>query len=87
MKIKTTCIVILAAVMALTACTKEGNTVYQPDPNEPKASTKPLVTVIYGTDAVGDRSYSDLIYKGIEEAEGSSASYLYTRNVELFQML
>ena len=68
MKIRTTCIVILAAVMALTACTKEGNTVYQPDPSEPKASTAPLVTVIYGTDAVGDRSYSDLIYKGIEEA-------------------
>ena len=68
MKIKSTCIVILAAVMALTACTKEGNTVYQPDPSEPKASTAPLVTVIYGTDAVGDRSYNDLIYKGIEEA-------------------
>ena len=52
----------------LTSCTKEGDTIYQPDPDEPKASTAPLVTVIYGTDALGDRSYSDLIYKGIEEA-------------------
>ena len=52
----------------MTSCTKEGDTIYQPDPDEPKASTAPLVTVIYGTDALGDRSYSDLIYQGVEEA-------------------
>jgi hypothetical protein len=55
-------------MMMLAACTKEGDTIYQPDPDEPKASTAPLVTVIYGTDALGDRSYSDLIFKGVEEA-------------------
>lgn len=58
----------LAAVMMLAACTKEGDTIYEWDPNEPKASTKPLVTVIYGQDALGDRSYNDLIYQGVEEA-------------------
>ena len=49
----------LAAVMMLAACTKEGDTIYEWDPNEPKASTKPLVTVIYGQVALGDRSYND----------------------------
>lgn len=58
----------LAAVMMLAACTKEGDTIYEWDPNEPKASTAPLVTVIYGQDALGDRSYNDLIYQGVEEA-------------------
>lgn len=58
----------LAAVLMLAACTKEGDTIYEWDPDEPKASTKPLVTVIYGQDALGDRSYNDLIYQGVEEA-------------------
>ena len=58
----------LAAVMMLAACTKEGDTIYEWDPDEPKASTAPLVTVIYGQDALGDRSYNDLIYQGVEEA-------------------
>ena len=58
----------LAAVMMLAACTKEGDNIYEWDPNEPKASTAPLVTVIYGQDALGDRSYNDLIYQGVEEA-------------------
>lgn len=58
----------VAAVMMLAACTKEGDTIYEWDPNEPKASTAPLVTVIYGQDALGDRSYNDLIYQGVEEA-------------------
>ncbi len=44
--------------LLFTACTKEGDTIYQPDPNEPKASTAPLVTVIYGKDALGD-PYAD----------------------------
>ena len=59
---------VLAAVMMLSACTKEGDTISQWDPDEPKASTTPLVTVIYGQDALGDRSYNDLIYQGVEEA-------------------
>ena len=59
---------VLAAVMMLSACTKDGDTIYKWDLDEPTASTTPLVTVIYGKDALGDRSYNDLIYKGIEEA-------------------
>ena len=59
---------ILVVVMLLVACSKDGDIIYQPDPDEPKGSTAPLVTVIYGKDALGDRSYNDLIYKGVEEA-------------------
>ena len=50
----------------LVACTKDGDTIYLPDPNEEKASTAPLVTVIYDADALGDHSYNDLIYEGVE---------------------
>jgi basic membrane protein A len=59
---------ILAVCLLLTCCAKEGDTVYQWDPDEPKASMAPLVTVIYGIDALGDRSYCDLIYRGVEAA-------------------
>ena len=59
---------VLAAVMMLSACTKDGDTIYKWDLDEPTASTTPLVTVIYGQDALGDRSYNDLIYQGVEEA-------------------
>ena len=31
-------------------------------------STKPLVTVIYDPNAVGDGNYNDLIYQGVEQA-------------------
>lgn len=65
---KTKTLFLLAVVMILAACTKEGDTIYQMDPDEPKASAKPLVTVIYDPDALGDRSYNDLIYRGVEEA-------------------
>jgi basic membrane protein A len=58
---------VLAAVMMLSACTKDGDTIYQPDSDEPKASTAPLVTVIYNADALGDRSYNDLIFAGVEK--------------------
>lgn len=61
-------IIALLSVLMFAACTKDGDTIYQPDPDEPKASTAPLVTVIYGKDALGDRSYNDLIYQGVEEA-------------------
>ena len=61
-------VIALLSVLVCAACNKDGDTIYQPDPDEPKASTAPIVTVIYGTDALGDRSYNDLIYKGVEEA-------------------
>jgi basic membrane protein A len=51
-----------------TSCTKEGDTIYQPNPNEEQPATTPLVTVIYGPNGLGDRSYNDLIYKGVEMA-------------------
>lgn len=57
----------MATVMMLVACSKD-DIIYQWDPDEPEASTAPLVTVIYGQDALGDRSYNDLIYQGVEEA-------------------
>lgn len=57
---------LFAAMLLLFSCTKEGDTIYLPDPNEEKASTVPLVTVIYDANALGDRSYNDLIYEGIE---------------------
>ena len=56
----------LATILALAACTKEGNTVYLPNPDEEQPSTAPLVTVIYGPNSLGDRSYCDKIYRGIE---------------------
>ena len=54
------------AVLLLASCTKEGDTIYMPDPNEEQASTAPLVTVIYGDNSLGDRSYCDMIYEGVE---------------------
>ena len=59
---------LLATILALAACTKEGDTIYQPNPDEEQPSTAPLVTVIYGPNGLGDRSYCDLIYKGVEAA-------------------
>ena len=59
---------ILLASLLLTSCTKEGDTIYQPNPNEEQPATTPLVTVIYGPNGLGDRSYNVLIYKGIEMA-------------------
>ena len=52
---------------ALVSCTKEGDVIYLPDPAD-MAKTSPLVTVVYDPDALGDRSYNDLIYQGVEEA-------------------
>ena len=54
--------------MLLASCTKEGSTIYKPNPDEEQAPTTPLVIVIYGPNGLGDRSYNDLVYKGIEEA-------------------
>jgi len=60
-------LLVLAASLLLTCCTKEGDVTYQTDP-EDAAPTTPLVTVIYDPNAVGDDNYNDLIYKGVEEA-------------------
>ena len=57
----------LAIVLAASSCTREGDVIYVPDPNEEQASTAPLVTVIYDVNALGDRSYNDLIYQGVEQ--------------------
>ena len=67
MKKSLNCFVLLASLL-LTCCTKEGDTIYQPNPNEEQPATTPFVTVIYGPNGLGDRSYNDLIYKGIEMA-------------------
>ncbi len=58
----------MAATLLTAGCTKEGNTIYEPNPDEEQAPTTPLVTVIYGPNSLGDRSYCDLIYKGVEAA-------------------
>ena len=56
----------MAIFLILTACTKDGETIYQINPDEENPSTAPLVTVIYGPNSLGDRSYCDKIYRGIE---------------------
>ena len=61
-------ILLLAAVLLAAACKKDGDTIYLPDPTEEKASATPLVTVIYDANALGDHSYNDLIYEGVEHA-------------------
>ncbi len=60
--------VLLTALLLTAACSKEGRTIYLPDPDEETAGNVPLVTVIYDADALGDRSYNDLIYEGVERA-------------------
>jgi basic membrane protein A len=55
-----------AVLLLSVGCTKGGDTIYKSDPNEEAASTKPLVTVIYDANALGDRSFNDLIYEGVE---------------------
>lgn len=54
-------------MLMFSACTKDGDVIYKADPAD-VAATRPLVTVIYGADGVGDLSYNDLIYQGVEEA-------------------
>ena len=58
---------IVVAMLCLSGCTQEGDTIYQPPPEDLPAQS-PLVTVVYDPDALGDRSYNDLIYKGVEQA-------------------
>ena len=49
------------------SCTRDGDTIYEADPTD-MPDTSPVVTVVYDPDALGDRSYNDLIYKGVEAA-------------------
>jgi len=49
------------------ACSKEIPVIYQTDPDD-LPNTAPLVTVIYDPDALGDNSYNDLIFTGVEQA-------------------
>jgi basic membrane protein A len=55
------------AALLLATCTKDGDTIYEPDPKD-QASGAPLITVLYAPDGIGDQSYSDLVYQGVEEA-------------------
>ena len=55
------------AALLLAACTKDGDIIYEPDPND-QSSGAPLVTVLYAPDGIGDQSYNDLVYQGVEEA-------------------
>lgn len=55
----------VCALLFFAACTKAP--IYQPDPSD-TPSTLPLVTVIYDPGALGDMTYNDLIYEGVERA-------------------
>ncbi len=59
---------ILFAFAIFVSCSKEGDTIYKPDPAEKQASTAPIVIVVHNVEGVGDQSYNDLIYQGVEQA-------------------
>ena len=64
-----TCLVMCGLLMLATmlvSCAKEP--IIVPNPDEEQASGAPLVIVIYGPNSLGDRSYCDLIYTGVERA-------------------
>lgn len=58
-------LLLLGSVSVLTSCSKDDETIYTPDPTD-APRTSPLVTVVYSPDALGDKSYNDLIYSGVE---------------------
>lgn len=62
---KRICIGVLFSLLALSACKKEP--VYLPDPAD-APSTAPMVTVVYDPGALGDLTYNDLIFEGVERA-------------------
>ena len=74
----------LIAILLFVCCTKEGNTIYQVNPDEEQPSTAPLVTVIYGPNSLGDRSYCDKIYKGVEASASKRGLYNYTNFGNLY---
>ena len=57
---------LLMLATMLVSCTKDR--IILPNPDEEQASGAPLVIVIYGPNSLGDRSYCDLIYTGVERA-------------------
>lgn len=61
------CLLIITLLLALTGCSRGGDVIYQTDPAD-QASTAPIVTVLYDANALGDGSYNDLIYQGVERA-------------------
>ena len=68
MQLRKKLIPFLIAILLFVCCTKEGDTIYKPNPDEEQPSTAPLVTVIYDVNGLGDRSYNDKIFRGIESA-------------------
>lgn len=58
------CGLLMLAMMI--GCTKDP--IILPNPNEEQPSGMPLVVVIYGPNSLGDRSYCDMIYSGVEKA-------------------
>ena len=60
---KTFSAVILLLIFA--ACTKEGDVIYQRAPDD-EVNKTPMVTVLYDPGALGDMTYNDLIYEGVE---------------------
>jgi len=60
-----TFISVLSLLVVTFACTK--GPLYLPDP-EDVPSGSPIVTVIYDPGALGDMTYNDLIYEGVERA-------------------
>ena len=59
-------LLLLGCVSVLTSCSKDDETMYVPDPTD-APSTRPMVTVVYSPDALGDKSYNDLIYSSVED--------------------
>ena len=65
--ITTKFLALISVMLTIASCTKDGDIIYEPDPSD-QASGAPLVTVIYDPGALGDLSYNDLIYEGVERS-------------------
>ena len=59
-------VLLLLGSAVLTSCSKDDETMYVPAPTD-APSTRPMVTVVYSPDALGDKSYNDLIYSSVED--------------------
>lgn len=57
--------VLLTALAVCLGCSREP--IYRPDPSDAPGTT-PLVTVLYDPGALGDMTYNDLIFEGVERA-------------------
>ncbi len=58
---------ITLCVGLMSSCSKDGDTVYVQDPDD-VPNTSPLVIVVYDPNSMGDHSYNDLVYEGVETA-------------------